>query len=76
MSHSFYSASQAPRWVACTASINHNKDTQSSQVMEEGKIAHDLCELMITNKKINFDNYNDEMIFHANNYMQYIQIKA
>lgn len=72
MKHAFFSASQAHRWIPCTASMNHDQTSPATPVMEEGIKAHELCELMLKDKEYDKNKYTDEMIKHAKGYVEYI----
>ena len=81
MIHSKLSPSASSRWLGCTASVKAIEEflatnpalLQSSIYADEGTKAHELCELMLTNQAIKNDEYNDDILRHCYNYVDYIK---
>lgn len=63
------------RWAACPGSVRLSRGipNTSSVHAEEGTKAHELAELILTNKHVNYDDYDFEMLEHVQTYVKYVQ---
>jgi hypothetical protein len=62
--HSKIGASSMHRWASCPGSVRLSKDmpNTSSKYAEEGTMAHELAEKLLTNQEVDLSQYEDEMV--------------
>lgn len=73
--HSKIGASSMHRWAACPGSVRLSRGipNTSSVHAEEGTKAHELAELILTSKFVNYDDYDFEMIEYVQMYVRFVQ---
>lgn len=74
MKHSKLSASGAHRWLACPGSVGLTMDLErkDSDASLEGTKAHELVEKMMKGEPYNDTDYDDDMIGHAQAFIDYV----